>query len=86
MTTIPTFTQDGKLLIGTDATKAWASQAVRCGCGDYGDKSEAVSGSCHDMPAEWLGCTNCSGHALGRPLIYRTQSQIAARRRELVAK
>lgn len=73
---IPTFRHGGILLTGDAAKKAWADQTARCGCGSYGDESEAISGTCKDMPAEWLGCTNCSGQALGRPLVYRLPSQM----------
>lgn len=77
MTTKPTFRQGDRLLIGADAIAAWEAQSVRCACGSYGDKENAISGSCKDMPAKWLGCDNCDGTALGRPLVYRVQSQIA---------
>ncbi len=74
---IATFRADGRqLLKDNTAREAWASQNVRCNCGSYGDRSESISGTCNDMPAEWLGCTNCTGQALGRPLIYRLPSQM----------
>lgn len=76
MKTIPTFKKNGDLLTGHEAREAWAGQSARCNCGSYGDESEAIHGSAGDMPAVWLGCTNCDGTALGRPLVMRTQSQI----------
>ena len=69
---------NGQMLTGREATKAWRNQSARCNCGSYGDASEAISGTCSDMPAKWLGCTNCSGKALGLPLVYRLPSQIEA--------
>jgi hypothetical protein len=37
------------------------------------------------MPAKWLGCDNCTGQALGAPLVYRTSGQIEDVREELAA-
>lgn len=74
----PTFKIDGVLLVGADAKTKWAAQRARCGCGSYGDAEESIGGKCSDMPTEWLGCPNCSGQALGKPLVYRLQSQILA--------
>lgn len=65
----------GEILVGAEAREAWAAQIIRCGCGSCGNADAAVSGSCYDMPAEWLGCQNC-GNAIGRPLIYRLPSQM----------
>lgn len=80
---MPTFRNEvGTLLIGQDAKKAWAEQSARCNCGSYGDVEHSISGTCSDMPAEWLGCDNCRGCAVGRPLVYRLPSQIAAARSE----
>jgi hypothetical protein len=78
MKRIATFKLDGKMLTGAAAVTAWAKQSAHCNCGSYGAKSEAISGTCSDMPAKWLGCTNCSGQALGRPLVYRLPSQMEA--------
>lgn len=76
-TRIPTFRRGDTLLVGQEARAAWAAQSARCGCGSYGDAEEAISGSCKNMPAQWLGCTNCNGSALGRPLVYRLKSQMS---------
>jgi len=76
MKRIPTFRLKDKVLTGAEARKAWASQNVRCACGDYGDVENTIAGSCNDMPAEWLGCPNCSGTALGRPMIFRLPSHV----------
>jgi hypothetical protein len=77
MKRIPTFrTLDGPLLVGAAAKKAWASQVARCNCGYCGKAEASIEGAYDGMPAEWLGCPNCSGSALGFPLLYRTQSQI----------
>lgn len=73
---IPTFRQGDKLLTFAEARKAWAEQTARCACGSCGDTDHSISGTCKDMPAEWLGCDNCSGQALGRPLVYRLPSQM----------
>ena len=73
---IPTYRHGETLLTGRDARRAWADQTVRCACGYHGDASEWIAGTANDMPAEWLGCTNCRGQALGRPLIYRLPSQM----------
>lgn len=86
MKTQPTFVIDGKLLVGHEAKDAWAAQSVRCACSSYGDADHSISGSCSDMPAEWLGCTNCRGQALGQPLVYRLQSQINAKRADLTSR
>lgn len=85
METQPTFARNGILLVGREAVEAWSSQTARCNCGSYGGGEDAISGSCHDMPAKWLGCDNCVGQALGRPLVYRVPSQIATKRSELAA-
>jgi len=74
--TVPTFRADGELLVGVAAIKAWKAQDAFCACGDAGDEADAVSGEASDMPAEWLGCPNCSGRAVGHPLIYRLPSQV----------
>jgi hypothetical protein len=85
MKTIPTFLTGINLLTGAKARAAWANQSVRCPCGSYGDVSESLSGTCQDMPAEWLGCDNPThaGQALGRPLVFRTAGQIRAKEKEL---
>jgi hypothetical protein len=81
MKQIPTFkTSDGILLVGAKAKRAWARQDARCNCGYRGEAETSVLGSDGDMPLEWLGCPNCIGSAVGRPLVYRTQSQINAAR------
>ena len=80
---IATFVTGQKLLTGSEAKKAWATQSVRCACGYYGDESNTVSGSASDMPAEWLGCPNCNGQALGYPLVYRLPVQVKAKEAEL---
>jgi hypothetical protein len=74
---IPTFRRQDQLLTSTEAVEAWAGQATRCNCGGPGDSNKAVTGSCDDMPAKWLGCGwNCSGQAVGYPLVYRLPSQL----------
>ena len=73
---IPTFRQGEKLLTGASAREEWKTQTARCGCGSHGDEKNSISGSSNDMPAEWLGCDNCTGRALGRPLVYRLPSQL----------
>ena len=75
---IPTFRHEEKLLTGKAAREAWASQSARCNCGSHGDEEHAVHGECNDMAATWLGCSNCRGQALGRPLVYRLPSQMAS--------
>ena len=74
----PTFRIGDKLLVGREARKAWAAQEARCDCGSCGDTQHTVDGTVSGSPAEWLGCDNCTGQALGRPLVYRLPSQIAA--------
>lgn len=76
MQRIPTFLTEGRLLVGTEAKKAWRNQTARCACGSYGIAEEAVSGTLNGMPAEWLGCDNCTGQSLGLPLVYRLPSQL----------
>lgn len=76
MTKTATFRIDGKVLTGSEAKTAWAAQSAKCACGSYGDTAHAISGTCEDSPAKWLGCANCSGQAVGGPLIYRTAAQI----------
>lgn len=73
---IPTFRTDAKLLTGAEANEAWGNQRVRCGCGSYGTTDDSISGSAGDKPAVWLGCPNCSGSALGLPLVYCLPSQV----------
>jgi len=77
MKRVPTFRQDNVLLGGTEAIEAWKAQEPVCNCGSVGEAGEAISGSASNMPAKWLGCPNCSGQALGRPLVYRLPSQMA---------
>lgn len=73
--------QDGDaLLVGTTARDTWRAQQARCNCGCYGDADHAMSGTAGDMPAVWLGCPNCRGQALGKPLVYRLPSQIVTSR------
>lgn len=71
-----TFQDGDKLLRGKAARTAWKAQEARCACGGYGDPANALSGTAGDKPATWLGCSNCSGQALGKPLIYRLPSQM----------
>lgn len=73
---IPTFRKNGSLLTGKEARMAWEAQDARCNCGSGGDAAHAISGTCKDMPAQWLGCDNCTGQAIGRPLVYRLPSQM----------
>lgn len=73
---IPTFRVGGKLLTGADAAKAWAEQSGKCNCGSHGTQEDSISGECGGMPATWLGCSNCTGEAVGRPLVYRMPSQM----------
>ena len=72
---VPTFRHNNTLLTGPAAKKTWADQSVRCACGSSGDPANSISGTCKNMPAEWLGCSNCTGQAVGRPLVYRLPSQ-----------
>jgi hypothetical protein len=75
----PTFrSQAGVLLVGTSALEAWKAQIARCNCGRLATAEAPVTGQCNDMPAQWIGCSGCSGQALGRPLVWRTESQIKA--------
>jgi hypothetical protein len=75
--TTPTFMAGDELLRGAAAIAAWKEQeGARCACGSYGSADHAVSGTAGDMPAKWLGCTNCTASAVGRPLIYRLNSQM----------
>ena len=71
MNQIQTFRRSGHLLTGAEARKAWADQEVRCACGDYGDAENTIAGTVDGLPAEWLGCPNCAGQAVGRPLVFR---------------
>jgi len=72
-----TFHDGSKMLTGREARKAWKEQRARCNCGSCGDAEHAISGTVGpDMPAQWLGCDNCSGQALGSPLVYRLPSQM----------
>jgi hypothetical protein len=80
---IPTFVNNGELLTGVAARDTWADQTARCNCGSYGDTEHAIAGTCNDMPAKWLGCDNCHGSAVGRPIVFRLSSQITAKRVEL---
>lgn len=73
---IPTFRDGAGLLTCAAAIKAWQQQTARCGCGSCGDEANAIDGTAGDMPAKWLGCDNCTGQALGRPLVYRLPSQM----------
>ena len=69
---IATFrSQDGRLLKGREARRAWAAQESICACGCHGEAKESVSGTVGLCPAEWIGCPNCTGNALGRPLVFR---------------
>lgn len=83
MKSTPTFVQGGKLLVGSAAIEAWKTQRTTCACRSRGDEENAISGSTGDMPAKWLGCDNCTGTAVGFPLVYRTESQISAKLKEL---
>ena len=74
----PTFRIGDKLLVGREARKAWREQEVYCACGSSGDAAHCVDGTVGGSPAEWLGCDNCTGQALGRPLVYRLPNQIKA--------
>ena len=75
----PTFRDsEDNLLIGRAAVSAWSAQRVRCACGTYGGRAGAVSGTCNDMPAKWLGCDHCSGSAVGYPLVYRSTTDVLA--------
>lgn len=76
MKEIATFETDDGMLIGAEAEEAWASQTAECKCGDRGDESETIWGTCGGRDAKWLGCTNCSGQALGVPLVYRFRSEV----------
>jgi hypothetical protein len=55
--------------------REWLKQIgqVRCACGDtasYGlHGRDTISGTVGGRPAIWLGCPNCTGHALGFPLV-----------------
>lgn len=82
---IPTFRDCGKLLTGAAASEAWAAQTAKCACGSCGDKDNAIAGTAKDMPAQWLGCPNCTGQALGRPIVYRLPVQIRAAMSEMSA-
>jgi hypothetical protein len=73
---IATFRKDDELLTGEKARAAWAAQRVRCACRSYGDQQHSIGGTCEDLPAVWLGCTNCRGQALGYPMVYRLPSQM----------
>ena len=77
MKRVPTFLAGGVMLRGIQAIKAWRAQEPVCACRSVGEASAAISGSASNMPAKWLGCPNCSGQALGRPLVYRLPSQMA---------
>lgn len=46
-----------------------AATRVRCACGNTGDWSESVSGTSGDRPCVWAGCGNCSGQAVGAPVL-----------------
>lgn len=81
MKTQLTFRAGDQLLIGAAAKQAWADQSARCNCGCGGVSSETISGTCSGLSAEWMSCPNCSGQAVGRPLVYRTVSQISAAKR-----
>lgn len=83
---IPTFRTRDALLTGSNAIAAWSQQRIRCNCGSYGDEANSISGSCNDMPAKWLGCDNCTGQAVGRPLVYRLANQLKAANQTLAAK
>lgn len=74
----PTFRVGNKLLVGREARKAWAAQEARCACGSCGDDQHTVDGTVGGSPAEWLGCDNCTGQALGRPLVWLLPSQMRA--------
>jgi len=72
----PTFRTPNGLLTGQQAIDAWRAQTASCSCNAGGDEECAVSGTCRDMPAKWLGCPYCTGTAVGRPLVYRLPSQM----------
>lgn len=46
-----------------------AAEQARCACGDHGDWSCSLSGTSFDRPCAWAGCPNCSGQALGQPIL-----------------
>lgn len=73
---IPTFKRQGELLTGQAALRAWREQPARCACGSKGCEAEAICGQVGTLRAQWLGCNYCRGSTVGRPLVYRTASQI----------
>lgn len=68
--TMPTFRRDGETFDGAEAINQWKNQSVTCACGCHATEKDSISGTSNDLPAKWLGCPNCPGTALGRPLVY----------------
>jgi len=66
---------DGEDLPRGDARKKWLAQVgkIRCGCGStasYGEHGrDTIGGTAGGFRAVWLGCPNCTGRALGLPLV-----------------
>ena len=46
-----------------------AAENTRCACGSYGSWDDSISGSSGDRSCVWAGCPNCSGSAIGRPIL-----------------
>jgi hypothetical protein len=46
-----------------------AAENARCACGDTGSWEHAIYGTSGGSDCVWAGCPNCSGQAIGRPIL-----------------
>lgn len=66
---------DGNNLPRGQARKRWLAQVgkISCSCGStasYGlHGRDTIGGTCGGKTAVWLGCSDCAGRALGKPLV-----------------
>jgi hypothetical protein len=66
-----TKTNERQARINDVAETMVAAENVRCACGDHGSWEHTISGTSGpgNTPCVWAGCPNCTGRAVGIPVL-----------------